>query len=135
MGKLTEYQKRDRTKARKLSEKWFNLTQSPKVTEALVQKYFDEEESPTKAGLLLYLHIGKDKWQKMRSDPKFKDSVDYADLRIEDLYEQRLTTPSMTTGAIFGLKNCGWSDRNDIKATLDGHISVEQLLKGTKKKA
>jgi len=135
MEKLTKKQKQERHEARKLSEKWFNLKQSPKAVEALVHKYYDEEESPTKAGLLLFLHIGSSMWESMRKDPKFKDSVDYADLKQMEIYEKRMATNNLVTGAIFGLKNMGWSDKNDIRATLSGSISVEQLLKGTKPKA
>jgi hypothetical protein len=100
-----------------------------------VHKYYDEAAMPTKAGLLLYLHIGDSMWQSMRKDPKFKDSVDYADLKQQEVYEIRLATTNMVTGAIFGLKNMGWSDKNDIHATLDGSITVEQMLKGVKKRA
>ena len=42
---------------------------------------------------------------------------------------------STVTGAIFGLKNMGWSDKGTIEAVDSGAITLEQALTGGKMKA
>jgi hypothetical protein len=45
--------------------------------------------------------------------PVFSDTVKKARLRIEMFYEEQLLSKN-TTGAIFALKNFGWSDKQEI---------------------
>jgi hypothetical protein len=53
---------------------------------------------------------------------EFSDSIKKARLRIEMSYEETLQDKA-PTGAIFALKNMGWSDRSEI----DHNVNIPQL--------
>ena len=50
----------------------------------------------------------------------FSDTIKKAKLRVENYYEERLMTTT-PTGAIFALKNFGWSDKSvfDMNAVVE----------------
>lgn len=115
-------------------EKMFNLDLKPAKFENKVKRYFETEGAHTFSGLFLYLGISKSRWNKLKKDPEYKDAVDYAQAKIEQMYEEKLMT-SNPTGAIFALKNMGWSDQAKIDLAVGEIVPVEQLLKGAKMKA
>jgi len=89
---------------------------------------------PTITGLALYL--GFESRQSMYDYEK-KDAFSYtikrARLEIENSYEQDIRNPDLTpTGAIFALKNFGWSDKQEvISKTIDEdgeEIGIAQSL-------
>lgn len=71
---------------------------------------------PTITGLAL--HLGFESRQSMYDYEKrgeFSYTIKRARLKIENSYEQDIRNPDLTpTGAIFGLKNFGWSDKSEI---------------------
>lgn len=115
-------------------EKMFNFDLKPRVFENRVRRYFEGEGPYTFAGLYLYLGVSKSKYRKLQKDPDFKDAIDYAQTKMEQQYEEKLMG-SNVTGAIFALKNMGWSDQTKIDLAVGEIVPVEQLLKGAKMKA
>ena len=115
-------------------EKMFNLDLKPAKFENKVHRYFDQEGPYTFAGLYLFLGVSERKYRTLKKDPEYKDAIEYAQAKMQEQYEQRLMT-SQPTGAIFALKNMGWSDTAKIEMAVDGQMSVEQLLKDGKMKA
>ena len=115
-------------------EKMFNLELKPAKFENKVKRYFEGNPPYTFAGLYLYLGVSKRMYEKLKKDPEYKDATDYAQAKMQQQYEERLMT-SQPTGAIFALKNMGWSDTAKIDLAVGEIVPVEQLLKGGKMKA
>ena len=70
------------------------------------------------------------RWPPVARDgerPEFHDSVNRAKLLIENQYERKLDRDK-PAGAIFVLKNMGWSDRQELelKGSL-AHLDLSQL--------
>lgn len=92
---------------------------TPQEFDRLVDEYVHqqrEDEAPiTWTGMALYLGFthrkGIDEYGKYDG---FFHSVKRAKLIVEHAYEQRLNRPK-PTGAIFALKNMGWSDRQQME--------------------
>ena len=85
----------------------------------LAKKYFDECEKKNKPVKLtrLILALGLSSRQSLARYEKlaeFSDSVKKAKLRCEAEYEDKLDGPN-PSGAIFALKNFGWSDKQDVE--------------------
>lgn len=68
--------------------------------------------------------------QGKRSD-EFLYIVKRAKMIVENVYEERLTCdiPGTATGAIFALKNMGWSDKTEIDHTSGGEKLTPQVIK------
>lgn len=115
--------------------KQFNIDLKPAELEEKVHEYFEKESEPTKAGLLLYCKCGKRKWLQYCKNAKYDDATEYANAMFQDRYEKQMMDKATVTGAIFGLKNMGWSDKGTIEAVESGTITLEQALKGEKMKA
>lgn len=111
----------------------FNLDVKPSLFENRVHRYFETTDEPTFGGLYVYLGIGKTKYHKLAKKDEYKDACDYANAMMQKKYEELLAT-NKPTGAIFGLKNMGWSDQSRVDLNVEG-VPVEQLLKGDKMKA
>ncbi len=79
---------------------------------------------PTVTGLALFLGFAQ---RKSLLDYKGKDefcnTIKRAVTCIEAAYEQRLSENN-PTGAIFALKNMGWSDKQEIDQTNKGEIEI-----------
>jgi hypothetical protein len=98
--------------------------------EAVAEAYFlacedpDKPEVPTVNGLCMALDICRDTLWEYAKKPDFSDAVKRARTRLEAAWEKRLAG-NACTGAIFWLKNQGWSDRaeltlgGDVKTSLD----------------
>lgn len=97
--------------------------------EERAEAYFLECEAMEKpvllTGLILALGLcsreGLDEYGRR---PEFTDSVKKAKLRVEMEYEKALHGRS-PTGAIFALKNFGWTDKQDVD--LSGGVKVKTL--------
>lgn len=90
-----------------------------KELETGIQSYFDElgQKHPTITGLALHLGFtSRQAIMNYQERPEFVDAIKRAKLTIEAHYEQQLfaKTPA---GAIFALKNFGWSDKHEIEQT------------------
>lgn len=113
--------------------KKFNLKLSPAEFEERVYDYFEVTEPDRYTFASLYLHVGVSDttFKQMAKKAEYRDAAEYARMRIMDGYELKLKTGN-PTGAIFGLKNMGWSDKAEIEMAVDGTVKVEDLLKGGK---
>lgn len=102
-----------------------------------VKEFFEmfEKEQWNLARMCTYLNISKDKWRHLPDKgDDYKLVREYASQHLEMKYLDNLDKPACT-GAIFALKNMGYSDKQDVETTLKGNLTVEQLLKGTNIKA
>jgi hypothetical protein len=107
-------------------------------------EYFEKNEPDTWnfAGLLLHLKLSKpqykmlaDGYDKKTGAPNaYQKWIDYASLCLEKRYLVDLSK-SNCTGAIFALKNLGYSDNKGIEHTVEIGANLEQVLKGVLVKA
>lgn len=88
-------------------------------------KYTDNEtgkeltKPATITGLALSLGFcSRQSLYDYKDNDKFSYTIKTARLRVEESYEENLFTRN-ATGAIFGLKNLGWSDKQEIKQDLN----------------
>jgi len=93
------------------------------VFENLIAKYFADclaEERPiTMSGLAYALGFtDRNALYSYAKRPDYDFHIKRALLRIEQAYEERLSTNNCT-GAIFALKNRGWKDTNTIEDITD----------------
>jgi len=61
-------------------------------------------------------------------NPEYSYTIKNARLRVEHSYEQHLFTKS-ATGAIFGLKNFGWTDKVEVEShnvNLNGELNEDE---------
>lgn len=96
--------------------------------------YFNDcieaKERPTISGMALYVGFESRKSfdNQANRSPEFLHIVKRAKLVVEQQYEQLLTTVSVT-GAIFALKQMGWSDK--VEQTVDVNAKVNQTVQFT----
>ena len=105
---------------------------SPEEFEALVEQYralCTEQKVPvTFAGMAS--HLGFASRQSLYDYEKregFSYSVKRARLLVEAEYERRLSG-SNVAGAIFALKNHGWSDKHELRHSGDRQIKVTEVV-------
>ncbi len=95
-----------------------------------IDEYFDKcdlEGTPYLiVGLALYLDISRNTLIQYQVREKFQDTVKRAKERVEASYEQSLRTNGRA-GDIFGLKNFGWQDKQQIDVNDVSDLSKEQL--------
>ncbi len=92
-----------------------------------IQDYFDNGivikksvQVPTISGLCLHLGFeSRQSFYDYQKKDKFSYTIKRARLRIEKEYEEQLQVGN-TVGAIFALKNLGWSDKQEIDHTSKG---------------
>ncbi len=95
------------------------IIESPAEMECLVEEYVtkchEEEEPLTLTGMILHLGLSSRESLDLYGErPEFTDSVKKAKLVIENQYERKLDRDK-PAGAIFALKNMGWSDRREVE--------------------
>ena len=110
-----------------MSEKMFK---SDKALQDSIDEYFDDhsisinEETgeisfstpPTIAGLTLHLGFAdRQSLYDYKKNPIHSYTIKKAITRMEEFAEQSLMAGSKPTGAIFWLKNHGWSDKQEIE--------------------
>lgn len=87
----------------------------------------DKETPPTVNGLCLALDICRDTLWEYAKKPEFSDAVKRVRATLEMAWEQRLAGNSVA-GAIFWLKNQGWSDKIEQQITgADGGPVVSRI--------
>jgi hypothetical protein len=75
---------------------------------------------PTISGLCFYIGFeSRQSFYDYEKKPEFSYTVKRARLFIEKEYEEQLQVGN-TTGAIFALKNMGWTDKQQVDHTTDG---------------
>ena len=86
--------------------------QSVEQLQSAIDSYFESTEKVTVTGLAL--HLGFNSRQALINyegySEEFHDAIKRAKLMVETYYEERLVG-SHAAGAIFALKNFGWSDK------------------------
>lgn len=76
----------------------------------------DTGEPMTQTGMAMWLGFkSRQSFYDYAKRPEFEEAVKWARLVVENAYEQRLTTLRNPGGAIFALKNQGWSDRQQLE--------------------
>ncbi len=108
------------------------IIKSVKHFEAIAGAYFYNCEVNDKpillTGLILALGLSSraalDEYEKRQ---EFFNSVKRAKLRIEMEYEKRLLDKN-PTGAIFALKNFGWTDKQQVDADIKAEVKDLTLL-------
>lgn len=107
--------------------------QTAEDIELVIESYFQNNASkPTVTGLAL--HLGFTSRQAIlnyEAKSEFVDAIKRAKLRIEQYYEEALFS-KYTIGAIFALKNFGWSDKFEGEIKHNGGITVSLNLNGNK---
>jgi hypothetical protein len=108
------------------------IIETPDEFERLTDEYLEHCKKTGEpigiVGLTLYLgFVDKTSLYEYQQRPEFAHSVRRARSLVEASYEQRLDRDK-PQGAIFALKNFGWSDRREVevRATL-GHIDLTKL--------
>lgn len=94
--------------------------------EGKIYEYFQQFEAkeiraelgelrPTITGLVIFLGFcSRQSFYDYEKKPEFSYTVKSARARIENIYEQMLSS-KYSTGAIFALKNFDWSDKQEIE--------------------
>lgn len=120
------------------------MFESADEVEALVEEYFEkgvkmktvvlgppnarysiELPVPTITGLCLYLGFeSRQSFYEYEQKPEFTYTIKKARLLIETEYEEMLQAGN-TSGAIFALKNFGWSDKQEIDQNLNHSGGIE----------
>lgn len=95
------------------------MIKTPEEFEEKAEEYFADclkvGEQPLITGLMLHLGFAsRQSFYDYEKRGPFSYVVKRARLRVEMAYEKRLLSTS-PTGAIFALKNMGWSDRMDMR--------------------
>jgi hypothetical protein len=115
------------------------LLASPQEFATLADEYFrlciEHDEPFTITGLAIGVCLAtRDGLDGYQARPEFHDIVKKAKILVENGYERRLHGQHVA-GAIFSLKNMGWSDRQDVSlsgglASIDfSRLSDEQLTR------
>jgi hypothetical protein len=106
-------------------------------------EYFNETDPKewNKAGLLLHLKVSKQQYNNLadgyskKGEPNsYQKWIDYAHLCLEKRYLTDLSK-AQCTGAIFALKNLGYSDEKGIQHTIEVGANLESVLREVKIKA
>lgn len=93
-----------------------SLFDDPKVMQIEIDKYFASTEEPTVTGLAYYLGFAsRQSFYDYENKELFAYTIKKARLRIEAKYESITVYSKQPTGAIFALKNFGWSDKQQIE--------------------
>lgn len=112
------------------------VLESVEQAEKLISDYFKSlqvtkpAEVPSITGLAFYLGFqSRQSLYDYEKDGEFSYTIKRARLKIEAFYEQCLTKQS-PAGAIFALKNFGWSDKQEIeqKTTIEDERIDESKL-------
>ena len=112
---------------------------SPEEMQEMIDAYFDdgcekmvkytvtgtryEVPTPTICGLALFLGFSsRQSLLDYQNRDEYFDTIKIAKTKIEMMYEQKLHENNCT-GAIFALKNLGWSDKQEI----DHNVNIPTL--------
>lgn len=106
----------------------------PKEMQDLISKFFLEESKHiTISGLAYYLGFeSRQSFYDYEKNPDFSYTIKRARLFIENEYEKLLLSGNVT-GAIFALKNFGWSDKQEIEHS--GGVEVKSITVKVKRPA
>lgn len=107
------------------------IIETPEEMEERVEAYFDfvkaKKEPPTITGLALFLGFASRQsfYDYETKKEGFAYTIKRARSRIEECYEKALHSRN-PIGAIFALKNFGWTDKTEVTATnFNTDVTVE----------
>lgn len=102
---------------------------NPEDLQQAIDKFFSTlspDEPPTITGLCYSLGFeSRQSFYDYEEKPDFTYTIKRARLRIENKYESKLFSNN-NAGAIFALKNFGWSDKQEInqKTEVSGSLDI-----------
>ena len=103
--------------------------ETPEEMQGEIEAYFASRtpmNPPTLSSLALYLgYMDRQSLYDAEVRPEFACTIKRARARIIAFGEQQLFTNPKPTGAIFFLKNCGYSDRKEIE--ISGSLEINSL--------
>jgi hypothetical protein len=104
--------------------------ETPDSLSAVIEEYFASTpiEHYTVTGLAMKVG-GKQLLNDYEKRDGFDQIVRFAKLRIENAYELDLRGSKSPTGAIFALKNFGWSDKQEIEQSGNMNININRIVK------
>lgn len=80
-----------------------------------IEEFFKTEKAPTVTGLAYYLGFAsRQSFYDYEKNERHSYTIKRARLFMESVYEKALSKGNCT-GAIFALKNFGWSDKQEIE--------------------
>lgn len=98
---------------------------------AFIEERLQADEPLTITGLAIALGMSRHTLQVYatgeRGDP-FRDVIKRLKAYVEDWVEQQTHIGKNAAGAIFVLKNLGWSDKREIDQHISGSVSLTQLF-------
>lgn len=103
------------------------MFETPEQLQTEVDKYLTDPNIPVKTITGLAYHLGFESRQSFydyEQKPNFTYTIKRCRLYIESLYEARLFE-NANAGAIFGLKNFGWTDKQEIEHTVNDPQTVK----------
>lgn len=98
---------------------------SPEKMQVVIDEYFEQNKgNPTISGLALYIGF-EDRHAMYMYEEKieFRNTIKKLRARMVEWYEQNVF--ENTAGAIFMLKNFGYSDRQDLNVS--GNVSIKPI--------
>jgi hypothetical protein len=129
------------TKKRKVGKPPINDKDDVKAIQKKIDDYFNsliaadgDRIEPTFCGLALALGYCQRKtlWENAKAESPISTPIKKAMLRVEESYERALRYQSCT-GAIFALKNRGWSDKAEGEE--ENTVKLDAILEGIKRSA
>lgn len=106
------------------------MFETPELLQDSVDNYLKDNKTPTISGLAYHLGFeSRQSFYDYEEKPEFTYTIRKCRLFMEAHYEARLQGNN-PTGAIFWLKNAGWTDKQEIdqKSTIiDQRIDLSKL--------
>lgn len=98
-------------------EKFFDPKEMEKAGMAYIEDCRANKEPITITGLCLWLGTTRDTLMEYQRKQEFSDTIKRLKLHAENFCEEYLYNPNgrAVVGAIFALKNFGWSDKMEIE--------------------
>jgi hypothetical protein len=100
--------------------------ESAEQLQEAIDKYFESTPLLTITGLCLHLGFeSRQSFYDLQKNEEFSYTIKKARMRIESAYEELLQSKAFA-GAIFALKNFGWTDKQTIEH--EGGISLKPVI-------
>lgn len=108
------------------------MYETPEEMQVVIDEYFetcDKDNPPTLTALALYLgYVDRQSLYDNENREGFTCTIKKAKSKIAAFAENQLMTRDKPTGAIFWLKNAGWSDNKKIEHSGNIGINMTDIL-------
>lgn len=98
-----------------------------------IDAYFKKQDETGKPytinGIALKLNVTRSTLHRYESNEKFCDVIKWAKARCEERAEESILDGKGGAGAIFWLKNQGWSDKQEIEVNDITELTKDELIK------